>query len=204
MTSPVLWYAARATGLVSLVLLTATVVLGLLTTMRVSSPRWPRFATQDLHRRVSLTTLVFLGVHILATVIDTYVHVGWAAVVVPFASPYKTVWVGAGAVAVDALAAVAVSSLARKRLRARTWRSLHWLAYLSWPAAVVHGVGIGTDMRLGWVQLLTAACVGAVGVAGVARVLRTRLRRPVSGATRPVTAPGATGDRRVLTGSGVR
>jgi DMSO/TMAO reductase YedYZ heme-binding membrane subunit len=188
----------------ALVLLTATVVLGLLTTMRVSSAAWPRFVTQDLHRRVSLITLVFLAGHILATVVDTYVHVGWAAVVVPFASPYKTAWVAAGAVAVDALVAVAVSSLARKHIRARTWRSLHWLAYLSWPAAVLHGVGIGTDMRLGWVQLLTAACVVAVAVTGTTRVRRALRRRPAAGSGGTGVTQHATTGNRVLARSGPR
>ena len=182
MTSPALWYAARATGLTAMVLLSATTVLGLLTAARVSSARWPRFATQDLHRRVSLVALVFLAGHILSTVLDTYVHVGWAAIVVPFASPYKRLWVGAGAVAVDLLLAVAVSSLLRTRLAARTWRSLHWLAYLSWPVAVLHGVGIGTDMRLGWVQVLTGGCVVAVAAAGAVRLARLGAQRRRVGA----------------------
>jgi methionine sulfoxide reductase heme-binding subunit len=188
MTSPALWYVARATGLTTMVLFTGTMVLGLLTATRVSSARWPRFATQDLHRRVSLIALVFLAGHILSTVLDTYVHVGWAAIVVPFASPYKRVWVAAGAVAVDLLLAVAVSSLLRTRIRAHTWRSLHWLAYLSWPAAMVHGFAIVTDMRLGWVQLLTLGCIAAVAAAGAARLVRLGAQRRRVGALRAVAA----------------
>jgi len=177
MSSPVLWYVARATGLVAMVLLTATMVLGLLTATRVSNRFWPRFATQELHRRVSLTTLVFLAGHILSTVLDTYVHVGWAAVVVPFASPYKRLWVGVGAIAVDLLLAVAASSLLRARIPARTWRSLHWLAYLCWPVALLHGFAIGTDMRLAWVEGLTLGCVAAVVVAGAFRLVRLAAQR---------------------------
>ena len=188
MTSPTLWYAARATGLTAMVLLTGTMVLGLLTATRVSHARWPRFATQDLHRRVSLIALVFLAGHILSTVLDTYVHVGWAAVVVPFASPYKRLWVGMGAVAVDLLLAVAVSSLLRTRLRAGTWRSLHWLAYLSWPAAMLHGFAIGTDTRLGWVQVLTVGCIAAVAGAGTLRLTRLGAQRRRVGANPAVAA----------------
>ena len=172
-----LWYATRATGLVSLVLLTATMVLGMLTATRVSGRRWPRFATQDLHRRVSLTSLVFLAGHIVTSVLDSYVHIGWIAVVVPFASGYRRAGIGLGAVAVDLLLAVAVSSMLRPRIRARTWRALHWLAYASWPVAAVHGFTMGTDMRLRWVTALALGCVTAVAVAGTWRATRLSAAR---------------------------
>jgi sulfoxide reductase heme-binding subunit YedZ len=169
-SSTVLWYAARATGLMALVLLTATTVLGILTANRTTSPRWPGFALQDLHRRVSMITMAFLAFHILASVVDTYVHIGWSAIVVPFASSYKRLWVALGSIGVDLLLAVAVSSLLRHRIRARTWRAVHWLAYLSWPVALSHAFGIGTDMRQTWVIGLTVVCIAAVMGAGMWRI----------------------------------
>ncbi len=172
MSSTVLWYASRATGLVALVLLTATMVLGVLTATRVSGRLWPGFATQELHRRVSLTALVFLAVHILTAVLDTYVHIGLDSVVVPFVSPYKALWIGLGAVSVDLLLAVAVSSLVRHRIPARVWRGTHWLAYASWPVAVLHGFAVGPDMRLGWVAWLTVGCIVAVAGAVSWRLAR--------------------------------
>jgi len=161
-SSSVLWYATRATGLMSLVLLTGTTVLGILTANRSASPRWPGFALQDLHRRVSVTTMAFLACHILTSVLDTYVHIGWTAIVVPFASSYKRLWVALGSVGVDLLLAVAVTSWLRHRIRARTWRAVHWLAYLSWPVALSHSFGMGTDMRQSWVIDLVVACIAAV------------------------------------------
>jgi methionine sulfoxide reductase heme-binding subunit len=178
MSSTMLWYASRATGLVALILLTGTMVLGVLTATRASSRWWPRFATQDLHRRVSLTSLVFLAGHILTSILDTYVHIGWAAIVIPFTSGYRRFGIGLGAVAVDLLLAVAISSMIRPRIRATTWRALHWLAYASWPVAVFHGFAMGTDMRLGWVVALTIGCIAAVAgavtwrLAGVAATRR--------------------------------
>jgi sulfoxide reductase heme-binding subunit YedZ len=161
-SSTVLWYAIRATGLMSLVLLTATTMLGILTANRTTSPRWPGFALQDLHRRISLIAMAFLGCHIVASVLDTYVHIPWAAIAVPFASSYKRAWVALGSIGIDLLLAVAVSSMLRHRIRARTWRALHWLAYLSWPVALSHAFGMGTDMRQLWVIGLSAACIAAV------------------------------------------
>jgi len=188
MTSPLLWYVARATGLTAMVLLSGTMALGLLTATRVSNRFWPRFATQELHRQVSLTTLVFLSGHVLSSVLDTYVHIGLAAVVVPFASPYKRAWVGVGAIALDLLLAVAASSLLRARMSARSWRGLHWLVYLCWPMSLLHGFAIGTDMKLPWVDLLTLGCVGAVGAVGALRLLRRAAQRRHVGALPAVAA----------------
>jgi methionine sulfoxide reductase heme-binding subunit len=164
-TSQLLWYATRATGVVALVLLTATVVLGIATTSRLSTYNWPGFAWQDIHRRMSLLSVVFVGLHVLTTVTDAYVPIGWVSAVVPFASPYKTFWMGLGTLSVDLMLAVVISSLLRRWIDAGVWRALHWLAYASWPVAVAHTLGTGTDARFGWMLVLVACCVGAVAVA---------------------------------------
>jgi len=158
-SSHLLWYTTRATGVVALVLLTGTVVLGVLTSVRFGTPRWPRFALQDIHRRVSLLAVVFIGFHVLTTVSDSYAPIGWVSVFVPFTSPYRRLWLGLGTVAVDLLLAVSISSLLRQRINHRVWRGLHWLAYASWPVALMHGLGTGTDAHLGWMVLLTVLCV---------------------------------------------
>jgi predicted ferric reductase len=168
---PGLWYVTRATGLASLLLLTASVLLGLLVAGRFTSQRWPRFLTQGLHRNVSLLVLVFLTLHIGATVLDTYTSISLAAAFIPFASSYKPLWLSLGAVALDLLLAVIVTSLVRDRLGYRAWRRVHWLVYACWPVAVAHGLGIGTDHAVTWVFGLTLACVGCVGTAVAWRVL---------------------------------
>lgn len=176
MNSTALWYATRASGLMALVLLTLTMVLGLVTTSRARARNWPGFAQQELHRRVSIIAVVFLGIHVLTSVLDTYVDIGWAAIVVPFTSPYSRFWVGVGAVSLDLLLAVFVSSLLRSRMNPGAWRALHWLAYLSWPIAVAHTFGMGTDSRESWVIVLGVACVAAVALA-LAWRLRTTARQ---------------------------
>jgi len=168
---PGLWYATRASGLVALLMLTASVLLGLLTAGRFSSERWPRFLSQGLHRNVSLLVLVFLALHVGTTVIDTYTSISLTAAFVPFASAYKTGWLALGAVACDLLIALAVTSLLRDRLGYRVWRRLHWLAYACWPVAVAHGLGTGTDRSATWVLALTLCCIGGVGVAAAWRIV---------------------------------
>ncbi len=168
MTGPSpLWYATRATGVTALVLLTATAVLGVAGVARFATPRWPRMVTAQLHRNLSLLSVAFVAAHVLTTVLDTYAPVGWISAVVPFASPYRTFWLGLGTVASDMLLAVVVTSLLRARLGYRTWRAVHWLGYACWPVALWHGLGTGTDSKLPWLLALDAACVAAVaGAAG--------------------------------------
>ena len=163
---PGLWYATRATGLVTLLLLTASVLLGILTAGRFSTRRWPRFLSQGLHRNISLLVLVFLALHVGTTVVDTYTSIPLTAAFIPFTSSYKTAWLSLGAVALDLLLALVATSLLRPRIGHRAWRRVHWLAYACWPVAVAHGLGTGTDRNATWVFALTMTC--AVAVLGVA------------------------------------
>ena len=168
---PALWYVTRATGLVSLVMLTVTVLLGLLVTGNFTSTRWPRYLTRGLHQNVSMVVLVFLALHIAATVLDTYTSISLSAAFIPFASSYKAAWLSLGAIALDLLIALTVTSLVRGRLGYKAWRRLHWLAYACWPVAVAHGLGIGTDRSATWVIALTLACVVSVGGVATWRIV---------------------------------
>jgi methionine sulfoxide reductase heme-binding subunit len=159
---PFLWYATRAAGLITLILLTASMVLGILNAGRFATSRWPRFLVQGLHRNLSLLALTFLVLHVGTTVIDTYTSIGLSAAFVPFLSPYKRFWLGLGAVACDLLLTLVITSLVRQRIGHRLWRVVHWAGYLCWPAAIAHGLGAGTDRGTGWVLILTASCVAAV------------------------------------------
>jgi sulfoxide reductase heme-binding subunit YedZ len=163
-TSP-LWFTTRATGLTAAVLLTACVVLGILTSVRFARPAWPRFVTVGLHRNLSLLACAFVGLHILTTVSDPYASISVVSAVVPFSSPYRRIWLGLGAVAFDLLLAVLVTSLLRTRIGLRTWRAVHWAGYLCWPVALIHGLGTGTDGAARWVLAVTAACALAVAAA---------------------------------------
>ncbi len=165
MSSTSLWYATRASGIMALILLTMTMVLGLTTTTRARARNWPGFAQQEMHRRISMIAVAFLGIHIVTSVLDTYVNISWVSVVVPFASAYGRFWVGVGAVALDLMIAVFVTSLLRARMRPGTWRAIHWLAYLSWPVALAHSFGMGTDAGEPWVIVLGIACVASVAAA---------------------------------------
>ncbi len=163
--STALWYLTRASGLVSLILLSATVVLGTVASVGWTSDRWPRFLSQSIHRNLSLFCIALIGVHVATTVGDGYVPIGFVDAIVPFHSPYRPVWVGLGAVACDMLLAVAITSALRRRIGVAAWRGVHWLAYACWPIAVVHGLGSGSDARLPGATLVFIVCTASVTAA---------------------------------------
>jgi predicted ferric reductase len=160
-----LWFITRATGVVALLLLTGTVALGVAGTARLDVPAMPRLVRSGLHRNLSMLAVAFVAVHVVTTVLDPYAGIKLVSAVLPFSSSYRPLWLGLGTVAFDMLLALIISSLIRTRLPYRAWRAVHWLAYASWPVALWHGLGTGTDSRLPWLVLLDAACVLVVAAA---------------------------------------
>jgi sulfoxide reductase heme-binding subunit YedZ len=165
------WYLTRSTGAVALLLLSAAVVLGVVDVRRWSTPRWPRFVVDALHRNVALLAMVFLCLHILTSVLDSFAPISLIDTVVPFAGSYRPFWLGLGAVAFDLLIAVTLTSLLRRRIGYASWRTIHWLTYASWPIALLHGFGTGSDVNDTWLLALSVACLLAVLAAVTVRVV---------------------------------
>jgi sulfoxide reductase heme-binding subunit YedZ len=163
------WYLTRGTGIVALVLLTGSVALGVANVRRLRTDRIPRFVLDSVHRTVSLLAVAFVSVHIVTSLLDGFAPIRLIDVVVPFTGSYRPVWLGFGALAVDLLLAVTITSLLRRRLGYRAWRLTHWAAYASWPVALLHGLGTGSDTKVGWALALTLGCVVVMLVAVVAR-----------------------------------
>ncbi|HTK15127.1 MAG TPA: ferric reductase-like transmembrane domain-containing protein, partial [Acidimicrobiia bacterium] len=159
LTSPALWYFTRGTGVVSLVLLTASVALGVSEVVRFASARWPRFVVAALHRNVSLLATAFVAAHVLTALVDSYAPIRLADLFVPFGATYRPLWLGLGAVAFDLLIALTITSLLRGRVGYRTWRIVHWAAYACWPVAFLHGLGTGSDPRYRWAAAVNIGCV---------------------------------------------
>jgi methionine sulfoxide reductase heme-binding subunit len=174
-TTP-LWLFVRASGTIDLVLLTASVALGVMVMGQGSVRRAPRFVFQHLHRDVSMIAVALLVGHVVASVL--LLHLDVIPSVVPFTSSVRRVYLGLGVLAADLMAVLVVTSVVRRRLRLRRWRLLHWSAYLAWAAAVVHGAAPGTDRAIPWVGALDIACVLAVVVVAAVRLTRLPGLRP--------------------------
>jgi sulfoxide reductase heme-binding subunit YedZ len=186
------WFISRGSGLVALILLTLSVALGVANVQRLQTAGVPRFVVNAVHRNASLLALVFLAIHIATVVLDSYVNIGLIDAVIPFGAGYRPFWVGLGAIALDVMLAVLVTSLLRRHIGYRAWRATHWLAYACWPVALLHGLGTGTDAGTTWMQVVTAVCVAIVAASLLSRVSQ-----------RDVDRRGGTGDGgRVRGGAG--
>jgi DMSO/TMAO reductase YedYZ heme-binding membrane subunit len=193
-TSPYFWYITRATGLVALILFTIVVCLGTFVSNRVGGTKIGRFELNELHRSVSMMAMAFLVIHIVTTIVDSYVPTGWLSAVIPMTSPYKRLYVAIGAVAFDLMLAVWASSLMKSRISNGSWRFIHWLSWLAFIAAIVHSFLIGTDARSGVGLALVAACAFAVLVTAIWRYVKRPTRASGRTALSPLASPDATDD----------
>lgn len=167
------WYVARAGGLTAFVLLTASVVLGLLLSGR-ANVSWPRFALQDVHRFAGLLAGAFVLLHGLSLWLDNYFDFSLVNMVVPGTAPYRPVAVAAGVVAAELLVALAVTNRYRTALSYSFWRRAHYLNFAIWLLALVHGIAAGTDSDTAWALVVYATAGASVAGLTAWRVLRTR------------------------------
>ena len=152
MNDQLLWYTTRGSGAVSLALLSAVVVLGVLGVRRFEAAGWPRFLTTALHNNVALIAVLFVAIHVVTAVVDPFTNLGLAAALVPFASYYRTIWLGLGVISMYLAAAIVVTSLLRAHIGHLVWRFIHWGAYGCWALALIHTIGTGTDGTSSWTR----------------------------------------------------
>ncbi len=176
-SSPIDWYAARAGGVVAYVLLSTVVAIGLSMTGKKSMKHWPRFALEDVHRFGGLLVGTFVVIHVVAVAIDAYLPFSLTSLVAPLVSRYRPIWTGLGIVAAELLLALAFTNHYRsRRITYRFWRRAHYVNFVVWSAATLHGLGSGTDRSTAWLLAIYAVAVGTICALIAWRVLR-RWRR---------------------------
>lgn len=188
---PLLWYLNRGTGIVLLVVMTLTVVLGLVSVAQGPAlrARVPRFVAQNLHRNLALITLAMLVVHVVTAVLDEYVDIRWWQSFVPWQLRYEPWPLALGVIAFDLMLLAVVTSLFRDRIRPRLWRAMHLMTYVAVVASLLHGYVIGTDSATGWVQWAYAASVAGLLVLLAVRLTLAAVRRGSARTTVEVTKP---------------
>jgi ferric reductase like protein len=173
------WYLTRGTGTIALILLTLSVALGVANVRRLRTEYVPRFVFDAVHRNVSLLAMAFLLVHIVTSLLDGYAPIRLIDLVVPFGAAYRPLWLGFGAVAFDLMLAIVITSLLRRRFGYRAWRATHWAAYASWPFALLHGLGTGSDTKTGWMLVIVGGAVIVMIVAVVSRAIASWPHHPL-------------------------
>lgn len=165
----ILWAVGRATGIIALLLFTASMLLGIVTRSGRPLPGLPRFSLALVHRNISLFSMVFLGLHVGTLMFDSYAKLALIDVVLPFFGDFRPFWQGLGTIALDVALALAITGLLRHRIGPRAFRAVHWASYAMWPLALAHSLGSGTDALSAWFLGIAVACVVAVGAAIVWR-----------------------------------
>lgn len=176
MSPQLAWHVARAAGLVAWTLTAAAVIWGLLLSTRVAGRRPPPAWLADLHRFLGGLAVTFTAVHIGALLADTRVHFDIVDIVVPFASQWRPAAVAWGVVAMYLLAAVEITSLLRRRLSTRSWRTVHLSSFALFVVGTVHLLTAGTDATNLWLQAAVTVAVTAVVYLTSVRVLTPRRR----------------------------
>jgi len=165
-----LWFVARGSGIVSLLMLTASACFGLLTVARFWHETWPRFFNLEMHRRIALLSVVFTAIHIVTVILDPFAKLGWDSALIPMVSTYRPLPVAMGVVATYLLAALVITGLLRTHMPPRLWRAIHWTSYAMWPLALAHSFFSGSDAGSIWMLAIGALCLGAVGACLLWRV----------------------------------
>ncbi len=189
------WLASRSAGIVAYLLLSLSVVMGLMMASRFA-PLTARGMLRAGHERVALLALGATGAHALLLLGDGWLKAGPADILVPFASSYRPLWTGVGVLATYVALALSLSYYARRRLGARRWRNAHRLIPIAWAMAAVHTLGAGTDAWSVWLQIPLALTLGAVVTFVAYRVLARRAVAGVPAASPP--APVAEPARQTL------
>jgi predicted ferric reductase len=168
------WYIARSSGMVSWLLLTASVIWGLVLSARIlnraTAPGW----LLDLHRFLGASSIVLTAIHILGLVGDNWMHIGWSETFVPMASKYRPGPVAWGVVAFYMLLAVELTSLVKSHIPRKLWRVTHYLSFPLFVATTVHGLFSGTDTEWKPYEWATVAGVSIVMVMLIVRIIATR------------------------------
>lgn len=189
-SDPTFWILARATGFTAYVLLTCSVLAGLVVKSRPFGTALRPATAVDLHRTLAFLSLGALALHGLALVLDHTVEIGLGALLVPGLAPYRPLWTGLGVVAGELMLLVYASFSLRRRIGQKNWRRLHWTTYATFAAATAHGLLAGSDSAQPWALGLYLGAVGAVVAATAWRAL-VPVRPPARPQSRPTPTEGA-------------
>ncbi len=192
------WLAGRSAGVVALLLITASVLLGLAMACKLVPLRRRRDAVK-LHEHLALLALGAIGAHGALLAADPWLKAGWNGILVPFTIGYRPVWTGLGIVAGYLAAILGLSFYARRRIGARLWRRLHRLTVVVYVLGLAHALGSGTDASLAPVRYAMLASALPVAALFAMRMRmgraapkrgRERVKAP---AVRAALEPGGSG-----------
>jgi predicted ferric reductase len=147
------WPIIRVLGIMSFILLTVGICLGITYGM----PFWSRSTKGTLYKIHSIATIsgTALGLlHGVVTVIDTYVTFSWKEVLIPFTAQYSPILSGLGTLCGYGMLIVILTTDLRNKIKRKVWLALHMLSYPIFIMALIHGFFIGTDSSLPGIRMM--------------------------------------------------
>ena len=180
-TQYVWWLMSRASGVVALLLVTASVAIGLTMASKLVRRRGAGPMLARVHEQTALAGLIAIAVHGITLLGDRWLNPGVGGLLVPFSMSYRPAFTGLGIVAGYLAALLGLSFYARRRIGARLWRKLHRATVLVWVLGVVHTLGSGTDASSPWLRTLMLATGAPIVALFAIRTFRRRAprRRPL-------------------------
>jgi len=177
------WLVSRASGIVALVLISLSVLIGLAMAAKVlRRPKLKRGGAR-LHEHLALTALAAIAIHGLALLGDHWLKPGLRGITIPFALSYRPGFTGIGIIAGYLAVLLGPSFYLRRRIGARRWRNLHRATVMVWLLSAVHALGAGTDGATLWLRVVVVAPLPPIVYLLVVRLFGTE-RTPAQPAER--------------------
>lgn len=166
------WLVSRASGIVALVLISLSVIMGLSMATRILPGPGGKRTVAKLHEHVALTALLAIGAHGLSLLGDQWLKPGWDGITMPFALGYRPLYTGIGIIGGYIALLLGPSFYLRRRIGARRWRRLHTLIFVSWLLCAAHTLGAGSDAQRLWLRAIVFIPAVPIAYLLVLRVLR--------------------------------
>jgi predicted ferric reductase len=151
------WHLSRSAGTVAYVLLSGSTVWGLLQSSKIAKEVIPAGLSFAMHNILSWLALLFIGLHALVLLFDNYYAYSLPDLSVPFIGPYRPAWVGLGIISFYMMLMITISFQLRTKIGQRSWRTLHYLSFVVYLLATIHGLTAGTDSNKLGIQLMYLA-----------------------------------------------
>jgi sulfoxide reductase heme-binding subunit YedZ len=181
------WLLSRSAGVVALVLVAVSVLIGLTLAAGLGGPPARRRALVAFHEQTALGTMIAIALHGVTLLGDSFLKPGVTGILIPFAIGYKPVFVGVGIIGGYLAALLGLSFYARRRIGGKRWRKLHRATPVVYVLGLIHTLGAGTDAGSSWLRAFMLSTAVAAGFLLVARVRKQPTRRPAA----PTTVKGA-------------
>jgi hypothetical protein len=164
------WYVSRSTALVAYLLLTGSVVWGLILSTKIVKEVTPPPLAMSIHNFISWLALTFAGLHAYLLLFDRYYTYRLRDLAIPFIGPYKPLAVGLGVGAFWVFLAASASFSVKKQIGQGLWRAIHIMTFPAFGLLTLHGMLAGTDSSNPGMLLVYAICGGLVVLLTLFRV----------------------------------